>query len=71
MSELPDVDAATDEVAPVAESADAHTPTGDPVIDEALLRLDSLDSRPVQEHPAELEAIHRVLRDTLSGQRTP
>ena len=45
--------------------------TGDPVIDEALARLDALDHRPVHEHPAEFEAVHRVLRDTLSGQRNP
>lgn len=43
--------------------------TGDPVIDEALLRLDALDGRPVDQHPAEFESIHRVLRDALSGVR--
>jgi|GEM_PF-7030816 len=43
----------------------------DPEIEAALERLDALDQRPVHEHPAEFEAIHRVLRDTLSGQRGP
>ncbi len=41
--------------------------TGDPTIDAALERLDTLAARPVHEHPAELEAIHRVLRDALSS----
>ena len=53
---------------PPAQEEDTGS-TGDPVIDEALVRLDSLDHRPVHEHPAEFEAVHRVLRDTLSGQR--
>lgn len=55
---------------PPAQEEDTGS-TGDPVIDEALVRLDSLDHRPVHEHPAEFEAVHRVLRDTLSGQRNP
>ena len=67
MSEMPDVDPTeTPE-----SSVDLTESTGDQVIDQALARLNALDSRPVHEHPAELEAIHRVLRDTLSGQRQP
>lgn len=45
--------------------------TGDPAIDDALDRLDTLDERDVEEHPAVFEHVHRVLRDALSGARPP
>lgn len=67
MNEMPDVDPTETPDA----SVDRTETTGDQVIDQALERLEALDGRPVQEHPAEFEAIHRVLRDTLSGQRQP
>jgi len=70
MSETPETPP-SQEVEPEPVEAQDSGSTGDPVIDEALARLNSLDHRPVQEHPAELEAVHRVLRDTLSGQRNP
>lgn len=45
--------------------------TGDVVIDEALVRLDELETRDLSEHPAEFEQIHRVLRDSLAGNPRP
>ncbi|MEJ7635545.1 hypothetical protein [Aeromicrobium sp.] len=53
--DLPDI------VAPTAES------TGDPRIDEALERLDGLGERDITDHPAEFDAIHRVLRESLAN----
>ncbi len=60
MSETPDDDVQ-------AEAPGDPVLTGDVTIDEALVRLDSLSSRDVGEHPAEFEQMHRVLRDSLSG----
>ncbi|MGB9011898.1 MAG: hypothetical protein WCB95_03420 [Aeromicrobium sp.] len=60
MSETPDDDVQT-------EPPGDPVLTGDVVIDEALARLESLESRDVGEHPAELEQMHRVLRDSLAG----
>lgn len=60
MSEIPDDDL---QVEPPGDPV----LTGDVVIDEALVRLDTLQGRDVSEHPVEYERIHRVLRDSLAG----
>jgi hypothetical protein len=39
--------------------------TGEPRVDAALARLDELASRPVTEHRAIFEDVHRRLRDVL------
>ena len=62
MPEHPDGLSDTDGVQPQEQ-----VETGDPVIDAALDRLVSLDSRPVHEHPAEFEQIHKVLREALAS----
>lgn len=70
MSETPFDDAQPDPVDDdLTEPPGDPVLTGDPVIDEALVRLDALDGREVDEHPAEYEHIHRVLRDSLAGAR--
>jgi len=53
----------------MSETPDDSALTGDVVIDEALQRLDTLETRDLSEHPAEFEQIHRVLRDSLVGTR--
>ncbi len=60
MSETPDDDVQ-------AEPPGDPVLTGDVVIDDALVRLESLETRDVSEHPAEFEQMHRVLRDSLTG----
>lgn len=60
VSEIPDDDVQT-------EPPGDPVLTGDVLIDEALVRLDTLERREVSEHPAEFEQIHRVLRDSLTG----
>jgi hypothetical protein len=39
--------------------------TGEPRVDAALARLDELDARPVTEHRAIFDDVHRRLRDVL------
>jgi hypothetical protein len=43
------------------------TRTGVPAVEEALARLEGLEERPVDEHPAVFEAVHTSLRAVLSG----
>jgi hypothetical protein len=52
-----------DEV-PEAQAA-ARPATGEPRVDAALARLDELEGRPVAEHRAVFEDVHRRLRDVL------
>jgi hypothetical protein len=47
-----------------AEAA-ARPSTGEPRVDAALARLDELQGRPVTEHRAVFEDVHRRLRDVL------
>jgi hypothetical protein len=42
-----------------------RTATGEPRVDAALARLDELAGRPVTEHRAVFEDVHRRLRDVL------
>jgi hypothetical protein len=65
-----------DRVGPAAqEPAEARPSTGEPRVDAALARLDELAGRPVTEHRAIFEDVHRRLRDVLgeldSGQPQP
>jgi hypothetical protein len=57
------------------EPAEARPSTGEPRVDAALARLDELAGRPVTEHRAVFEDVHRRLRDVLgeldSGQPQP
>ena len=48
------------------EGLDGQRPaTGEPRVDAALARLDELAGRPVTEHRAIFEDVHRRLRDVL------
>ena len=47
------------------EPAEARPATGEPRVDAALARLDELAGRPVTEHRAVFEDVHRRLRDVL------
>jgi len=49
------------------EAASRQPATGNAVIDEALMRLDRLQDLEVTEHPEQFDAIHRVLRESLTG----
>ena len=39
---------------------------GHPGLEDALARLDALDDADLDSHPAEFDAIHRVLREALA-----
>jgi hypothetical protein len=47
------------------EPAEPRPSTGEPRVDAALARLDELKGRPVNEHRAVFEDVHRRLRDVL------
>jgi hypothetical protein len=47
------------------EPAERRPSTGEPRVDAALARLDELKGRPVTEHRAVFEDVHRRLRDVL------
>jgi|SRR5580700_3226549 hypothetical protein len=47
------------------ELAEPRPSTGEPRVDAALARLDELEGRPVTEHRAVFEDVHRRLRDVL------
>jgi hypothetical protein len=47
------------------EPAELRPSTGEPRVDAALARLDELKGRPVTEHRAVFEDVHRRLRDVL------
>jgi hypothetical protein len=49
----------------VAESGGQRPATGEPRVDAALARLDELAGRPVTEHRAIFEDVHRRLKDVL------
>jgi hypothetical protein len=47
------------------EPGEPRAATGEPRVDAALARLDELAGRPVTEHRAVFEDVHRRLRDVL------
>jgi hypothetical protein len=53
------------EAAPDPDVPRQRPATGEPRVDAALARLDELASRPVAEHRAIFEDVHRRLRDVL------
>ncbi len=55
----PDIDATAD--------GPEHEATGHPRIDEALTRLDTLDELDINDHPAQFDAIHQALRESLAS----
>jgi hypothetical protein len=46
---------------------DVRASTGDHAVDEALTRLDGLDSLAVREHVGVYDSIHSVLQDRLAN----
>jgi hypothetical protein len=50
---------------PVPDAPERWPATGEPRVDAALARLDELAGRPVTEHRAVFEDVHRRLRDVL------
>ncbi|MFJ9458727.1 hypothetical protein ACIRST_26995 [Kitasatospora sp. NPDC101447] len=42
-------------------------PTGHPVVDAALARLEALDGAPAEEHVAVYEDVHQRMADTLAA----
>ena len=50
---------------PVPDEPEQRPATGEPRVDAALARLDELSGRPVTEHRAIFEDVHRRLRDVL------
>jgi hypothetical protein len=48
-------------------STDDGFSTGDPEVDTALDRLDELDAKPVDEHAAVYDDVHRRLGAVLGG----
>lgn len=61
----PSITAATD--TPADEAPDTElVVTGHAAIDRALERLDHLDDLEIADHPAEFDAIHGVLRESLA-----
>jgi hypothetical protein len=50
---------------PVPGEPEQRPATGEPRVDAALARLDELSGRPVTEHRAIFEDVHRRLRDVL------
>jgi hypothetical protein len=58
-------DLADDSRAVPAEPAQPRQATGEPRVDAALARLNELAGRPVTEHRAVFEDVHRRLRDVL------
>lgn len=53
------------------EQSDADAATGDPHVDEALRTLRLLDERPVHEHAALVESVHRALQERLAADDEP
>lgn len=51
---------------PIADGAAIGGRTGDAAVDEALLRLRSLDDAPVREHVQVFEAVHAALQGRLA-----
>ena len=54
-----------DDAAPDPDGPGQRPATGEPRVDAALARLDELAGRPVTEHRAIFEDVHRRLRDVL------
>jgi hypothetical protein len=65
-SDVPEPESPSVAGEPVAPENAARGHTGDDRVDEALTRLSELDDKPVQEHAAVVEEIHRALQDTLA-----
>lgn len=53
-------------VAGTPTDSGARVSTGDDRVDQALTRLAELDGRPVHEHAAVVEDVHRALQDALA-----
>jgi hypothetical protein len=53
------------DAAPDPDGPEQRPATGEPRVDAALARLDELAGRPVTEHRAIFEDVHRRLRDVL------
>ena len=51
----------------MTEHHDDTLSTGDLAVDAALRRLEELDERPVDEHVAVYEDVHRQLTEALDG----
>ncbi len=51
----------------VGTEPDAPVRTGVAEVDEVLAAIESLEGRPVEEHPAAFEAAHEQLRRSLDG----
>jgi hypothetical protein len=64
MQDVPDGLADVPDV-PAAWAEEERPATGEPRVDAALARLDELAGRPVAEHRAVFEDVHRRLRDVL------
>jgi hypothetical protein len=54
-----------DEPGESGEPGEQRSATGEPRVDAALARLDELAGRPVTEHRAIFEDVHRRLKDVL------
>ncbi|HTW02811.1 MAG TPA: hypothetical protein VMF87_21075 [Streptosporangiaceae bacterium] len=63
--DLADGDLADGDLVGDGEAAGPREATGEPRVDAALARLDELAGRPVTEHRAVFEDVHRRLRDVL------
>jgi len=51
----------------MSQMEDDVQPTGHPMIDEALERLERIDTLDISLHPEEFDAIHGVLRESLAN----
>lgn len=49
----------------------SDSPTGDATVDAALALLADLHARPLAEHPAVLEDVHRTLHEHLADEPAP
>jgi hypothetical protein len=61
----PDEPGEPGELGDSVELGEQRSATGEPRVDAALARLDELAGRPVTEHRAIFEDVHRRLRDVL------
>jgi len=50
----------------MSEQAEVAVPTGDDRVDEALVRLVDLETAPLREHVAIVDAVHTALQDLLA-----
>ncbi|GAA0277565.1 hypothetical protein [Cryptosporangium japonicum] len=57
----------TPKPAPPSDAAPVDTEAAEAQVAAVLTGLDDLDERPVAEHVAAFEAVHRTLQDTLAA----